>query len=132
MMLRMIVRKVCPSDTPVLAAMRCDLWPDGAEEHALEIAEFFAGSLNEPREVLVAKDESGVLEGVMELSIRDDVAGLMGKRTGYIEGLYVPPKDRSRGVARELVRAAIAWARSSKCEAFASDRAGRVVIDSRF
>ncbi len=132
MMLRMIVRKVRASDAPVWEAMRCDLWPDGADEHAFEIAQFFAGRLEEPCEVLVAEGESGQLVGVMELSIRDDVAGLPGNRTGYIEGLYVPPKDRWRGIARELVRAARAWARSNKCEAFASDRAGRLVIDRRF
>jgi aminoglycoside 6'-N-acetyltransferase I len=131
-MLRMIVRKVRPSDAPVWEAMRCDLWPGGAEEHATEIAEFFAGRLEEPCEVLVAEDEFGRLAGVMELSIRDDVAGLLGKRTGYIEGLYVPPNDCWRGIARELVRAARVWARSNECEAFASDRAGRVVIDNRF
>jgi aminoglycoside 6'-N-acetyltransferase I len=131
-MVRVIVRKVRPSDAPVWEAMRCDLWPDGAQEHRLEIAEFFAGRLEEPCEVLVAESESGQLVRVMELSIRDDVAGLVGKRTGYIEGLYVPPKYRWRGIAREMARAARVWARSNKCEAFASDRAGRVVIDRRF
>ena len=54
----------------------------------------------------------------MELSIRDDVAGLMGKRTGYIEGLYVPPKDRLLGPKQQV---------RSLCK-----RSGTSVIDSQF
>ena len=128
----MIIREVTTADAAAWEAMRCDMWPDGAAEHGKEIAAFFEGTLEEPNAVLVVEDESGALIAVAELSIRYDVAGLLRKKTGYVEGLCVKPNWRSRGIARELLRASKRWARKNKCEAFASDRAGRVVIDKRF
>jgi aminoglycoside 6'-N-acetyltransferase I len=112
--------------------MRRELWPEGAEDHAPEIASFFAGTLPEPAAVIVAEDAGGVLLGVVELSIRTDVPGLLGKRTGYVEGLYVNPEVRQRGIARKLLQASRLWAREQRCEAFASDRADRIVIDRSF
>jgi aminoglycoside 6'-N-acetyltransferase I len=128
----MIIREVRASDADVWKAMRCALWPDGAEEHRAEIVAFLAGDAHEPRAVFVAEDESGLLVGVAELSIRNDVAGIAGKRTGYAEGLYVVPERRGRGIARKLLHAAKLWARENQCEAFASDRTDRVIIDRRF
>jgi aminoglycoside 6'-N-acetyltransferase I len=77
--------------------MRCELWPDG-DDHAVEIAAFFAGTLAEPDTVLVVED-GGLLIGFAELSVRRDVAGLEGKFTGYVEGLFVRPGFRGRDVA---------------------------------
>jgi len=93
---------------------------------------FFAGTLDEPVAVLMAEDEAGAIVGVVELSIRTDVAGVEGKRAGYVEGLYVRPEVRHHGVARTLMRASRVWACRQKCAAFASDRAGRVVVDRTF
>ena len=112
--------------------MRCDLWPDGAEEHGSEIADFFAGALIEPLAVFVALSSDGRYVGLLELSIREDVPTLEGKRTGYVEGLYVIQEMRSRGVAFAMLERARRWARSLGCTAFASDRADRFVIDRRF
>jgi aminoglycoside 6'-N-acetyltransferase I len=70
--------------------------------------------------------------GFADLSVRDDVPTLQGTRTGYIEGLYVLPQARGRGVALKLLRAAQAWAHEQRCLAFASDRAGGIVIDGSF
>jgi len=112
--------------------MRRELWPDGAEDHAPEIASFFAGRLEEPVAVLVAEGAAGALVGFAELSIREDVPGLEGKRAGYVEGLYVRPEVRRRGIARILLQASRKWARAQDCAAFASDRAGRIVEDKSF
>jgi aminoglycoside 6'-N-acetyltransferase I len=128
----MIIREIRPPDAAAWETLRCELWPDGAEDHREEIAAFFAGTVAEPNAVLVAEDPSGSLIGVAELSIRDDVPGLAGKRTGYVEGLYIRPEWGGRGIARELLVASKEWARKSKCEAFASDRAGRVVVDKGY
>jgi aminoglycoside 6'-N-acetyltransferase I len=126
------IREVAPEDAPLWEAMRWELWPDGAEDHAAEIAMFFAGTLDEPDAVLMAESESGEVVGYAELSIRVDVVGVEGKRAGYSEGLYVRPGARHQGVAKALMRASRVWARQQKCVVFASDRAGRVVIDRRF
>jgi aminoglycoside 6'-N-acetyltransferase I len=125
-----IVREIRPENAAEWLAMRRELWPDG-DDHDVEIAAFFAGSLEEPVAVLVA-DEDGLLIGVAELSLRRDVVGLEGKLTGYVEGLFVRPAFRGRGVALRLLRASQEWARSRGCVAFASDRADRVVVDWGF
>lgn len=128
----MIIRAMESSDAAQWEAMRRELWPAGEDEHAAEIASFFAGTIEEPQAVFAALDEGGTFLGFAELSIRKDVAGLQHKRVGYVEGLYVAPAFRSRGIARQLLKAARAWARDEGCEAFASDRAERVIEDKRF
>lgn len=126
----MLIRDITSDDSAEWLAMRRELWPDG-DDHDVEIAAFFAESLEEPVAVLVA-EEDGLLIGVAELSLRRDVAGLEGKLTGYVEGLFVRPAFRGRGVGLRLLRASQEWTRSRGCVAFASDRAGRVVVDWSF
>jgi aminoglycoside 6'-N-acetyltransferase I len=111
--------------------MRRELWPQDPDSHAVEIASFFAGTLADPQEVLVTEEGSRLIAFV-ELSIRDDIHGLPRKRVGYVEGLYVAPAFRGSGIARQLLRAARLWARENGCQAFASDRSDRVIVDPRF
>jgi aminoglycoside 6'-N-acetyltransferase I len=125
------LRHALPEDAPCWEAMRCELWPDGAEDHKPEIASFFAGMLVEPVAVLVAERPGTGLAGFAELSIRLGLAGLEGQRVAYVEGLYVRPEFRNQG-ARRFLRASRDWARHQGCTAFASDRAGRTIIDKSF
>jgi aminoglycoside 6'-N-acetyltransferase I len=112
--------------------MRRHLWPDGADDHAPEIARFFAGTLQELSVVLAAEILGGDLVGFSELSIRFYIAGLEGVRTGYVEGLYIIPDARSQGVALALLNASRSWARHQRRAAFASDRGDCIVVDRRF
>jgi aminoglycoside 6'-N-acetyltransferase I len=127
---QMLIREIVVKDAAEWEAMRRDLWPDG-DDHDVEIAAFFAGTLAEPETVLVAEDD-GLLIGFAELSLRRDVAGLEGKLTGYVEGLFVRPAFRWRAVARRLLTASREWAGGRGCEVFASDRGGRMIVDRSF
>ena len=69
------IRPILPSDAAVWEKLRCELWPDGAAEHAAEIASFFAGTLDEPEAVLVADDADGSVFAFAELAIRRDLDG---------------------------------------------------------
>jgi aminoglycoside 6'-N-acetyltransferase I len=82
--------------------------------------------------VLVAETETGAMVGVAELSVRDDIPSLEGKRTGYVEGLYVTPEYRHTGLAQKMLQASRTWAREQNCVAFGSDRAERIIIDNSF
>jgi aminoglycoside 6'-N-acetyltransferase I len=128
-----IVRAATPSDAAVWESMRRGLWPDGAKDHGPEIALFFAGhEFKDLAAALMAECRTGEIVGFAELSIRDDIPDLQGRRTGYVEGLYVLPELRHCGIAEKLLRASRAWAREQKCVAFASDRADRIIVDRTF
>jgi hypothetical protein len=80
------IRLVLPSDVQTSLNLRSALWPDGADTHASEIADFFTGRLEEHQAVLIALDLTHAVVGFVELSVRMDVPGLRGKRTGFVEG----------------------------------------------
>jgi aminoglycoside 6'-N-acetyltransferase I len=102
--------------------MRSALWPEGTSaEHVAEIDQYFAGTLHMPLEVLVAFDDTGAPVGFAELSIRPYAEGCVTDRVAYLEGWYVVPGARRRGVGRALVEAAERWAVGRGCREFASD-----------
>lgn len=104
--------------------LRHVLWPDGSvDEHARAVDRFLAGDRHEPAEVLVALDDSGTITGFVELSIRNIVDSCNTDRVGYLEGWYVIPEARRRGIGAALVHAAERWARAQGCREFASDAA---------
>lgn len=115
------VREATPSDADAWLRMRARLWPEGADDHASEIAAFFAGTAFMPLAVLIARDDSGAAVGFAELSIRNYAESCATNRVAYLEGWYVEPEARRRGVGRALVAAAEAWARGQNCSEFGSD-----------
>jgi aminoglycoside 6'-N-acetyltransferase I len=117
------VRRAEPSDVAEWAAMRHALWPDySLAEHAAEIAAFFAGTNPEPQVVLVATlPDAPTLVGFAELSRRAYAEGCSTSPVGYLEGWYVVPDCRHRGIGRALVASGEEWARAQGCHEFASD-----------
>lgn len=117
-----IVRHVERQDAAAWLAMRVALWPDGsAAEHAGEIERFLAGEAPEPAAVLLAVDEADAPLGFAELSLRACAEGCRSSPVAYLEGWYVVPEARHRGIGRALVAAAETWGRSRGCSEFASD-----------
>jgi aminoglycoside 6'-N-acetyltransferase I len=113
------VRPATLADAPGLARLRHALWPEGSEdEHRREVERFFAE--RKPGAVLVAEDESGLL-GFAEVSIRAYAEGCDTEGVGFLEGWYVVPEARRRGVGRQLVAAGEAWSRAMGCREFGSD-----------
>jgi aminoglycoside 6'-N-acetyltransferase I len=114
------VRPVRREDASAWLQMRQALWPDDTGSHAVEIRDFFAGRRKMPLEVLIAF-EGDTPVGFAELSIRPYAEGCETDRVAYLEGWYVLPEHRRRGIGRALVRAAEAWGRTQRCTEFASD-----------
>ena len=112
------VRPATPADAVALARLRHALWPQGPEdEHRRELGQLFARG---ERAVLVAEEGPRLL-GFAELSIRPYAEGCITDRVAFLEGWYVVPEARARGVGRQLVAAAEEWARAMGCSELASD-----------
>jgi aminoglycoside 6'-N-acetyltransferase I len=121
MALPVMIRPVVPADAAVWERMRITLWPDHSGSHATEIARFFSTPRQNPLEVLLACSGAGVPIGFVELSIRSYAQGCETDRVAFVEGWYVDPDHRGRGVGAALMRAAEEWGRASKCTELGSD-----------
>jgi len=102
--------------------MRVALWPEGSlDEHDAEAERFLRGASRNPLAVLVAHDARARLVGFAEVSIRSYAEGCATDHVGFLEGWFVIPEYRRRGIGRSLVTAAERWAQSQGCIEFASD-----------
>ena len=100
--------------------LRLCLWPEGTEaEHAVYMADAIARG----HFVRLALTQSGATAiGFVEASKRVDyVNGTSSSPVAFLEGLYVEPTSRRKGVARALVEAVEAWAATEGCTELASD-----------
>jgi aminoglycoside 6'-N-acetyltransferase I len=114
-----IVRRAEQQDLPEWLRMRSALWPHcSREEHESEMAAILRDSA---QAVFVAQRSENGLCGFIELAIRPFAEGCETRPVGYIEGWYVDPDSRWRGVGRSLVLAGEQWARSKGCKEMASD-----------
>ena len=115
------IRAATPSDAAAWLELRHALWPDSERAtHAREIERFLAGALSVPLHVLLAFD-GGRAVGLAELNIRPYAEGCSTDRVGFLEGWYVVPEARRRGIGTALVRAAERWAIERGCTELASD-----------
>ncbi|MGH9819192.1 MAG: GNAT family N-acetyltransferase [Pyrinomonadaceae bacterium] len=114
------VRPLAESDLADWFRLRRSLW-DGTneDEHKAEMLDIMEHS--DSQLVLVAELKSGGLGGFLEASIRPIVEDCPSDHVGYLEGWYVDPELRRKGLGRALVREAERWARVKGCIEMASD-----------
>ena len=118
---KFIIRTVTTQDYAEWLRLRLALWPEPTHKiHELEAE--MAEIINDPEQpVFVAERLEGGLCGLLEVSIRQEAEGCSTNRIGYLEGWYVDPDMREKGVGRKLVETAEEWARSQGCTEMASD-----------
>ena len=117
----MTVRPAIPADHEAWLQMREALWPESRHDHEREIAAHF----DEPpdsAECFVVEVPEGGLVGFAEVGLRGYAEGCLSSPVGYLEGIFVDPAHRARGMGRALVEAAEQWARRKGCSEMASDR----------
>ena len=117
----MIIRSIQQTDSVAWQRMRQALWPSPAGDHAREIAFFFSGSCTRPAAVFIAIDDSAEAIGFVELAIRPYAERCHSGRVAYLEGWFIEPAARGKGIGAALVRAAEDWGRAQGCSELASD-----------
>jgi aminoglycoside 6'-N-acetyltransferase I len=102
-------------------SLRSELWPHATEsEHLREMGDVLARG----HCVRLALTPRGSAVGFVEASKRVDyVNGTNSSPVVFLEGLYVAPTSRRKGVARALVAEVERWALAERCSELASDSA---------
>jgi aminoglycoside 6'-N-acetyltransferase I len=115
--------RLSPTEVETWAALRHALWPDASEhEHAAEAAQLFVRG--DAYCVLLALRDGNVV-GFAEAALRRDYVN--GCETSpllpvaFLEGIFVDPAHRGRGIARQLCDRVAVWARTQGAREFASD-----------
>ena len=116
----MIVRTAEKADFPAWAAMRGRLWP---EEDPAELERELPGP---PGTLGLVAEKEGRLIGFAEAAVRNYAEGSAGP-AAYLEGIWVEPEHRRRGVARALLAAVENWGRRQGLAHLGSD----ALLDNR-
>ena len=115
----MVIRRALPADEAVYRRLRVELWPHITEaENRIEAVAVLAA---DDQAVFLAETPRGEPVGFTEVSLRPMAEGCSTRPVGYLEGWYVQPAARHRGVGRRLMEAGEDWARSMGCTEMASD-----------
>ena len=114
-----MIRNAKLTDLPVLTELALELWPD----HSADKMYFDLGRIMTAGEsVFFLAYEEELAVGFAQCQLRHDyVEGCETNPVGFLEGIYVDDAHRRSGVARALLSACEAWARSIGCSEFASD-----------
>src|SRR5262245_47013345 len=117
----MMIARCEVTDIEDWARLRRALWPSLSHEaHAAEAKQQLTSGADTI--ALIVRDASGGALAFAEASLRRDyVNGCDTTPVGFLEGIYVLPEVRRRGIARELCAALEDWAASRSCSEFASD-----------
>lgn len=112
--------RILPADQqlPQAAELACQLWPSHSRE---ELHATLQDAISDGGAVLLAFEGERPV-GFAQCALRRDyVEGSSTSPVGYLEGIFVLPEHRRRGIARRLVDACQSWAQLHGCKEFASD-----------
>lgn len=117
---QLIVRPIMEDDLSEWFRLRRKLWDATSDDdHKAEMMEILDHA--DTQLVVVADAGGNKLAGFLEASIRPFVEDCESDNVGYLEGWYVEPDFRRRGLGRALVRSAEEWAISKGATEMASD-----------
>ncbi len=107
------------------------LWPHHKKKELEK--EFRADLKSSKYKHFLAQGKDSEYVGFINLSLRSDyVQGASSSPIGYVEGIYVKPKYRKQGVAKELIKHAEQWAKKQGCKELGSDAELRNTASQKF
>lgn len=114
-----MIRQATAQDIPELVALATALWPDS---DAKQLETEFSQQLHIPTFNFFLAEDGDMVSAFIHVSIRHDyVEGSTSSPVGYIEGIFVRPDTRVKGVGKALVQQAEAWCRAHGCTEIGSD-----------
>jgi aminoglycoside 6'-N-acetyltransferase I len=120
----MIVRAIQKAEASEWVRLRARLWPHAAPQELAAEARAFLEGAETPMiaAAFVARgEEAAAAMGFLELGVRPFADGCESRPVAHVEGWYVEPAARGRGVGRALMTAAENWARERGFTELASD-----------
>ena len=115
----MTIREIVESDRGDWVRLREALWPGSLSVHDRETRQYLEERPSAP--IIFVAETDGRLVGFLELDYRKYTPGCSSSPVPFIEGWYVEPALRGRGIGRALVQAAEAHARAAGYHEIASD-----------
>lgn len=115
----MPIRPLEDRDHPRWASLRAELWPHASYDELLEEAPAVLAA--DPPLVVFVAEEEGAVVGFVELGLRSVAEGCESSPVPYVEGWYVVPGWRKRGVGGALMRAVEGWSREHGYTELGSD-----------
>ena len=109
-------------DVEPWAQLRAALWPHHSiEDHRAELGRAFLSESGEAV-AFIARNAANEAVAFAEATLRHDyVNGCSSSPVLFLEGIYVRPVDRRKGIARLLCKAVADWGKSLGCVEFGSD-----------
>jgi aminoglycoside 6'-N-acetyltransferase I len=99
--MRITVREMDTKDRAAWAKMRFALWPDDTPQaHAEAIGELLESDGNWG---FIAEMPNGESAGFAEVAIRKYANGCDTRPVGFLEGIWVKPELRRRGIGASLI-----------------------------
>lgn len=113
-----------------LTSMALDLWPKNEYMHLRDEFERFEG---DEKQMVFLSILDDLPVGFIHVSLRTDyVEGADSSPVGYVEGIYVLPEFRKKGMSKKLLLKAEEWSKSNGCVQIASDIEDENVVSYAF
>ena len=116
--MNVIIRQATSSDITNWLEMRSQLWPPDADDDFTAEVEYILGAPDQTAFVALV---DAVYTGFAEISIRAYADGCRTNNVGYLEGIFVKPGFRRKGISRLLVSKCMEWFEAQGCTEMASD-----------
>ncbi|RIW17403.1 GNAT family N-acetyltransferase [Algoriphagus lacus] len=116
---QLTIEKLSSENLRELTELVVELWTDCRFQEEFE---HYLGLINSENEACFLLKEHTEFVAFLHVSIRQDyVEGAETTPTAYLEGIFVKPNYRKKGLAKLLISEAENWARQKGLKQFASD-----------